>query len=130
MRLLTLFATVPVVAAVDYGYWDVAITRGWAASGYKGWTVAANYSGTPGITKHGSFNHNPPPNMGDVTNQDPDFEGVPADNNQVRITQLVVLPDIGSVNITGSGQISCAINEAGRGCSGSGRINATAVTGQ
>lgn len=83
MRLLVSLSAVPLAAAIDYGYWDVAYTRSWAANGYNGWTVAANYSGTPGVTKHGSYQHIPPPNnenasFTDTTKQDDDFQGVSA----------------------------------------------------
>ena len=79
MHSLTLLAALTAclaTAQVDYGYWDVTLTRSWAANGYKGWAVAANYSGTPGTTKHGSWDYLPPPRNGSFSEkaaQDVDF---------------------------------------------------------
>lgn len=79
MRPLALLAALPAclaAAQVDYGYWDVTLTRSWAANGYKGWAVAANYSATPGATKHSSWDYLPPPGNGsfsEKTSQDVNF---------------------------------------------------------
>ncbi|KAI1426553.1 hypothetical protein F5Y12DRAFT_741496 [Xylaria sp. FL1777] len=110
----------------DYGYWDVMVARSFPASGFRSWDLWANYSRTPGLTKHSSWTYSPVNGSTIVIHNDPNFDSTYGDDGSVKLTQSVYISDEIAVDVLGNGTIQCIINSAsGRACSGSGRLNAT-----
>ncbi len=72
----TVLVALPIALAgqstYDFGYWDVKASRSWSASDHRSWSIEANYSGTPGLTKHSSWKHSPE-NGSDETTHDGNF---------------------------------------------------------
>lgn len=58
----------------DYGYWQVNVTCGNAATGYRWGDVYAEYFETPGKISHMSWRYNPEQNNITITRDDPDFD--------------------------------------------------------
>ncbi|KAJ8132072.1 hypothetical protein O1611_g1552 [Lasiodiplodia mahajangana] len=118
--------SLPVAAGDDYGYWNVSVSRGWPASGYRYWNLEANYSGTPGLTKHSSWNYSPVNGSTITIHNDPNFDATFSDDSKVTILQSVSVSETVAFDVIGNGKIDCKINPAsGRACSGSTRIDAT-----
>jgi hypothetical protein len=68
---------------VDYGYWDVKLSRWWAASGYRGWSVEAIYSGLPEVAKYSSWMHAPVDGkVTDTTKSDDGFVATLSGNDE------------------------------------------------
>lgn len=78
LALVTLLALSS--AQSQSGYWNVTVSQGWSASGYRSWNIAANYSGTPGITKHSSWTHIPGNGSTETLHHDTNFRSS-LDNN-------------------------------------------------
>ncbi|KAI0424701.1 hypothetical protein F5Y09DRAFT_323657 [Xylaria sp. FL1042] len=118
----------PMALGYDYGYWNVSVTQGWPASGYRYWNLDADYSGTPGFTTHSTWLYSPVNGSTITYHNDTNFGSAYSSDGSVSLTQSVFLPDGAAVTIIGQGKLDCKINPAsGRACSGSTFVNATCV---
>lgn len=57
----------------DYGYWDVNVTSGNAASGYRWGDIYADYSETAGKISHSSWQYSPVYRNITITCDNPEF---------------------------------------------------------
>lgn len=76
---LTVIATITTLSfftsalPVDYGYWDVNVTSGNAASGYRWGDIYAEYSGETGRISHSSWEYSPVYRNVTTTSDNPEF---------------------------------------------------------
>ncbi|KAI0554826.1 hypothetical protein F4679DRAFT_525058 [Xylaria curta] len=119
----------PLALGYDYGYWNVTVTQGWPASGYRYWNLDADYSNTPGVTVHTTWLYSPVNGSTTTYHNDTNFGSTYySDDGRVSLAQSVFLSNGDAVNVVGEGKINCKINPAsGRSCSGSTLVNATCV---
>ncbi|KAL7626471.1 hypothetical protein AAE478_003243 [Parahypoxylon ruwenzoriense] len=117
-------STIPPAILTDYGYWDINVTAGSAASGYRWGDVYAEYSGTPGEISHTDWIWDPHNGgMLNTTSDNPNFGSSMVDNiveQSIEVQQSVILDGV-NVTLVGSGVLNmkCGLGGSGRSCEGS-----------
>ncbi|KAK4033482.1 hypothetical protein C8A01DRAFT_19572 [Parachaetomium inaequale] len=116
----------------QYGYWDLTLTRGNAASGYRWENLAATYSGAPEAVVNCKMLYDPTVNETTRSCDEPSFSyEVDSEwpENWITVRQTVQLDGAEStpVAVVGKAQIEieCGKGATGRGCEGVVRVEAT-----
>ncbi|GAP91385.1 hypothetical protein SAMD00023353_6300280 [Rosellinia necatrix] len=119
----------PLALGYDYGFWNVTVSQGWPASGYRYWNLDAEYSATPGVITHTTWLYSPADGSTITYHNDTNFGSTyNSGDGSISLVQSVFLTNGDAVDVVGQGTINCKINPAsGRSCSGSTIVDAACV---